>query len=56
MGAYRNSYILREILGRSIYPVEQAIAFQSFGVTASAIAPKQTDNRTVLADPLVEKA
>lgn len=57
MGAYRNSYILREILGRSVYPVEQAIAFQSFGTTAlSASAPKKSDSRAVFADPQIEKA
>lgn len=34
MGAYRNSYIIREILGREVYPVEKSIAFQEFGVPA----------------------
>jgi lysine N6-hydroxylase len=32
MAAYRNSCILREICGREVYPVEQSIAFQQFGV------------------------
>ncbi|CAL9519830.1 L-lysine N6-monooxygenase [Streptomyces sp. enrichment culture] len=32
MGAYRNSYIIRELLGREYYPVEKSIAFQEFGV------------------------
>ncbi|AJP02134.1 alcaligin biosynthesis protein [Streptomyces cyaneogriseus subsp. noncyanogenus] len=32
MGAYRNSYIIRELLGREYYPVEKTIAFQEFGV------------------------
>ncbi|MEV6111133.1 SidA/IucD/PvdA family monooxygenase [Streptomyces sp. NPDC052109] len=32
MGAYRNSYIIRELLGTEYYPVEKAIAFQEFAV------------------------
>ncbi|MFF1543902.1 lysine N(6)-hydroxylase/L-ornithine N(5)-oxygenase family protein [Streptomyces sp. NPDC058291] len=32
MGAYRNSYIIRELLGSEYYPVEKTIAFQEFGV------------------------
>ncbi|MGV9250888.1 lysine N(6)-hydroxylase/L-ornithine N(5)-oxygenase family protein [Streptomyces sp. NPDC003697] len=32
MGAYRNSYIIRELLGREYYPVEKSIAFQEFAV------------------------
>ena len=32
MGAYRNSYIIRELLGTEYYPVEQTIAFQEFAV------------------------
>lgn len=32
MGAYRNSYILREITGQTHYPIEEQIAFQQFGV------------------------
>lgn len=31
MAAYRNSCIIRELLGREHYPVERAIAFQEFG-------------------------
>ncbi|MFC6102228.1 lysine N(6)-hydroxylase/L-ornithine N(5)-oxygenase family protein [Olivibacter domesticus] len=31
MGAYRNSYILNELLGRVVYKVEEKIAFQTFG-------------------------
>jgi lysine N6-hydroxylase len=38
MAAYRNSCILREITGREVYPVEQSIAFQQFGVPAPAVA------------------
>ncbi|MFB7600683.1 lysine N(6)-hydroxylase/L-ornithine N(5)-oxygenase family protein [Streptomyces sp. NPDC056160] len=32
MGAYRNSYIIRELLGVEHYRVEKTIAFQEFGV------------------------
>ncbi|MEU6059678.1 lysine N(6)-hydroxylase/L-ornithine N(5)-oxygenase family protein [Streptomyces sp. NPDC047097] len=32
MGAYRNAYIIRELLGREHYPVEKSIAFQEFGI------------------------
>ncbi|CAM5726314.1 hypothetical protein SVIOM342S_07393 [Streptomyces violaceorubidus] len=32
MGAYRNSCIVRELLGREYYPVEKTIAFQEFAV------------------------
>lgn len=32
MAAYRNSYLIREMLGREPYPIEKAIAFQEFGV------------------------
>ncbi|KAA1379981.1 lysine N(6)-hydroxylase/L-ornithine N(5)-oxygenase family protein [Aeromicrobium fastidiosum] len=34
MGAYRNSIIIRGLCGREVYPVEQRIAFQEFGVPA----------------------
>ncbi|WP_433619253.1 lysine N(6)-hydroxylase/L-ornithine N(5)-oxygenase family protein [Dactylosporangium sp. CA-139114] len=34
MGAYRNSWIIRELLGREHYPIEKSIAFQEFGVAA----------------------
>lgn len=30
MGAYRNSYIIRELLGTEYYPVEKTVAFQEF--------------------------
>ncbi|MEV4711911.1 SidA/IucD/PvdA family monooxygenase [Micromonospora sp. NPDC049374] len=33
MGPYRNSWIIRELLGREPYPIEKSIAFQDFGVT-----------------------
>ncbi|GAA0614565.1 lysine N(6)-hydroxylase/L-ornithine N(5)-oxygenase family protein [Streptomyces crystallinus] len=32
MGAYRNAYIIGELLGREHYPVEKSIAFQEFAV------------------------
>jgi lysine N6-hydroxylase len=32
MGAYRNAYIIRELLGAEYYPVEKTIAFQDFAV------------------------
>ncbi|MGW1723069.1 lysine N(6)-hydroxylase/L-ornithine N(5)-oxygenase family protein [Streptomyces sp. NPDC002306] len=32
MGAYRNAYIIRELLGTEYYPVEKKIAFQEFAV------------------------
>ncbi|MDQ0991048.1 lysine N(6)-hydroxylase/L-ornithine N(5)-oxygenase family protein [Streptomyces sp. V3I7] len=32
MGAYRNSFIIRELLGSAYYPVEKTIAFQEFAV------------------------
>jgi lysine N6-hydroxylase len=31
MAAYRNSYLIRAMLGRETYPVEKSIAFQEFG-------------------------
>ncbi|MEV5508009.1 lysine N(6)-hydroxylase/L-ornithine N(5)-oxygenase family protein [Streptomyces orinoci] len=36
MGAYRNSWIIKEMLGREVYPVEKSIAFQEFGVPGAA--------------------
>ncbi|MFE6183545.1 lysine N(6)-hydroxylase/L-ornithine N(5)-oxygenase family protein [Streptomyces sp. NPDC056465] len=30
MGAYRNAYIIGELLGRDYYPVEKSVAFQEF--------------------------
>jgi lysine N6-hydroxylase len=41
MGAYRNSCLLRSLLGREVYPVERAVAFQEFGVPADAERPRQ---------------
>jgi lysine N6-hydroxylase len=34
MAAYRNSTIIRELLGREHYPIEKSIAFQQFGAGA----------------------
>jgi lysine N6-hydroxylase len=31
MGPYRNAWIIRELTGREVYPIEKAIAFQEFG-------------------------
>ena len=39
MAAYRNSVIIREMLGREHYPVERSIAFQEFGVPVSVDGP-----------------
>ncbi|WP_433393209.1 lysine N(6)-hydroxylase/L-ornithine N(5)-oxygenase family protein [Micromonospora sp. KLBMP9576] len=36
MGPYRNSWIIRELLGREHYPIEKGIAFQEFGAPAGA--------------------
>ncbi|WP_308211631.1 lysine N(6)-hydroxylase/L-ornithine N(5)-oxygenase family protein [Actinoallomurus soli] len=37
MAAYRNSCIIRSLLGREPYPVERSIAFQRFGVPAEEV-------------------
>lgn len=34
MGAYRNSWIIRELTGREHYPIEKSVTFQEFGVPA----------------------
>jgi lysine N6-hydroxylase len=34
MGAFRSSIIIREMTGRDVYPIEERIAFQEFGVPA----------------------
>ncbi|MDG9673836.1 SidA/IucD/PvdA family monooxygenase [Micromonospora sp. DH14] len=34
MGAYRNSWIISELLGREYYPIEKSITFQEFGVSS----------------------
>ncbi|GAA4855311.1 lysine N(6)-hydroxylase/L-ornithine N(5)-oxygenase family protein [Kitasatospora terrestris] len=38
MGAYRNSWIIRELLGREVYPIEKAIAYQEFGAPEGLVA------------------
>ncbi|MGK4584785.1 lysine N(6)-hydroxylase/L-ornithine N(5)-oxygenase family protein [Kitasatospora sp. HPMI-4] len=38
MGPYRNSWIIREMLGREVYPVEKSIAFQEFGAPQGLVA------------------
>ncbi|MCT1367705.1 lysine N(6)-hydroxylase/L-ornithine N(5)-oxygenase family protein [Kocuria sp. HSID16901] len=35
MGPWRNAIILKNILGREVYPIEHDIAFQTFGLTAA---------------------
>lgn len=37
MAAYRNSCIIRELLGREHYPIEKAIAFQEFAAPEGAL-------------------
>lgn len=44
MAAYRNSWILREITGREVYPIEERIAFQRFA------AARKEDTADVVAD------
>ncbi|QPP09552.1 lysine N(6)-hydroxylase/L-ornithine N(5)-oxygenase family protein [Streptomyces bathyalis] len=39
MAAYRNSCIIRELLGREYYPIEQSIAFQDFSAPVPDAAP-----------------
>ncbi|MFI1227516.1 MULTISPECIES: lysine N(6)-hydroxylase/L-ornithine N(5)-oxygenase family protein [unclassified Streptomyces] len=38
MGPYRNSWIIREISGREVYPIEKSIAFQEFGAPEDVIS------------------
>ncbi|MCC3770482.1 lysine N(6)-hydroxylase/L-ornithine N(5)-oxygenase family protein [Streptomyces sp. UNOC14_S4] len=38
MGPYRNAWILRELLGREVYPIEKSIAFQQFGAPEGGVA------------------
>lgn len=39
MAAYRNSCIIRELLGREQYPIERSISFQEFGAPEASNAP-----------------
>ena len=41
MAAYRNSCIIRELLGREYYPVEKSIAFQEFAAPAGPHHPME---------------
>ncbi|MEV7468237.1 lysine N(6)-hydroxylase/L-ornithine N(5)-oxygenase family protein [Streptomyces kronopolitis] len=41
MAAYRNSCLVRELLGREHYPVEKAIAFQEFAAPAGPQRPME---------------
>ncbi|MCX4751579.1 SidA/IucD/PvdA family monooxygenase [Kitasatospora sp. NBC_01287] len=38
MGPYRNAWIIRELTGREVYPIEKAIAFQEFGAPEGVVA------------------
>ena len=38
MAAYRNSAIIRAVLGREVYPVETSVTFQEFGVPGNSNA------------------
>ncbi|MGP3927695.1 lysine N(6)-hydroxylase/L-ornithine N(5)-oxygenase family protein [Streptomyces sp. 8N616] len=51
MAAYRNSSIIRELLGREYYPVEKAIAFQEFGVPAEQPRPGEAPARPLEVSP-----
>jgi len=42
MAAYRNSWIIRELLGREHYPIERRIAFQEFGAPRDATRETST--------------
>ena len=46
MAAYRNSVIIRELLGREHYRVERSIAFQEFGVPADDGVPASAAARS----------
>ncbi|ADX71633.1 lysine/ornithine N-monooxygenase [Pseudarthrobacter phenanthrenivorans Sphe3] len=50
MGAYRNSRILRAILGREVYQVERSIAFQQFGAPGYGQQPGKAGCRGEQAD------
>jgi lysine N6-hydroxylase len=39
MACYRNSIIIKEILGKAFYPIEERIAFQQFSVENFASNP-----------------
>ncbi|WP_309393690.1 lysine N(6)-hydroxylase/L-ornithine N(5)-oxygenase family protein [Chelatococcus sambhunathii] len=41
MAAYRNAWIIREMLGREVYPIEKRVAFQSFSAPREEAQPKE---------------
>ncbi|MDI9309111.1 MAG: lysine N(6)-hydroxylase/L-ornithine N(5)-oxygenase family protein [Limnohabitans sp.] len=41
MACYRNSYIIKEITGKEVYPIEQQIAFQQFGIPKKQNSPEE---------------
>ncbi|MCC3273615.1 SidA/IucD/PvdA family monooxygenase [Arthrobacter zhangbolii] len=43
MAAYRNSAIIRAVLGREVYPVETSITFQEFGAPQNTAVPVQDE-------------
>lgn len=45
MAAYRNSCIIRELVGREVYPIERSIAFQEFGAPPDAAISPSTGRR-----------
>ncbi|NLR89846.1 lysine N(6)-hydroxylase/L-ornithine N(5)-oxygenase family protein [Flammeovirga agarivorans] len=49
MGAYRNSFIIKEITGKEYYPIEKKIAFQQFavGVDEEISHPNEILNNTL---------
>jgi lysine N6-hydroxylase len=42
LAAYRNSCIIRALLGREVYPVERSVAFQDFAAPPSSLAEEVT--------------
>ncbi|MGI5351485.1 lysine N(6)-hydroxylase/L-ornithine N(5)-oxygenase family protein [Streptomyces sp. CA-250714] len=52
MAAYRNSCIIRELLGREVYPIEKSIAFQEFTAPTDEPAGAATDDARAGADGL----
>lgn len=50
MGAYRNSCIINQLLGREVYAVEKRIAFQEFGVTKAEDRLSRKEDMTVVTE------
>lgn len=46
MACYRNAWILRQLTGREPYAIEQAIAFQQFGIPETHGVPQEADTNT----------